>query len=160
MRLPRTSRRHPPAVFSGSPPPGLCNNRSGVALRESDPTLRRLNRNLPKKRSSFAIGKFHFVVCVAKTSKGTRFCVTPRGLRTLVVRYYRSLSVFLCCKSNYQSHHATGQNDLQVVTALHVCNQEGQERADQQTEENTDRQRMKLPGKETYRDARDDSLDG
>src|SRR6185369_16535673 len=59
-----------------------------------------------------------------------------------------------------QTNDCSRQDDLEVVAAVHQCRQVSEERADHDTKQNPNRQRVKLLRKKTDRDARDDAFDG
>src|SRR6266404_2707612 len=82
-------------------------------------------------------------------------------LLVLTVSGRWSFSVLLCSKANNQSNHAPRQHDLKVVTANCVLRgQKSEQRADGETKQKTERQRVKLLCKKTDCYTGDDSFEG
>jgi hypothetical protein len=50
----------------------------------------------------------------------------------------------LCRVAHDEAHHASRQHDLEVITVLHLGDDECQEQSDAETEHNAQRQRMHL----------------
>ena len=69
------------------------------------------------------------------------------------------MPVPLCRVAHDEAHHASRQHDLEIITVLHLVDDECQEQSDAETEHNAQRQRMHLASEHTNEDTGDDARD-
>src|ERR1700723_3809548 len=87
-------------------------------------------------------------------------CCAPPGPSTaaLCLLEFWPMPVPLCRVAHDEAHHASGQHDLEIITVLHLSDDECQEQSDAETKHNAQRQRMHLAGEHPNKDTGDYAL--
>src|SRR5580692_12451617 len=89
------------------------------------------------------------VTAILCESRICRILVVPRrtlSAAALCLLEFWPMPVPLCRVADDEAHHASGKHDLEIITVLHLSDDECQEQSDAETKHNAQRKRMHPAG--------------